>query len=388
MGHSRSIRYRRSPHLVFYWRGSKLVIHNYATRTRAGAEPVVCEIVHFFDRWRSAEELFAFKAPVSRRVLRKLLVGLVRRSIVQRDDRPLVESEGTMASWADWNPAAGFFHNSTKDLEYADLKTIDRLTREKARETPMPDPVKRYDGAKVHRLPPMTVGGEFPTVLLARRTWRRFARRPVDLAQFSTLLGLTGGVQSWVRGSENQKVALKTSPSGGARHPIELYTLVLRVKGLTPGLYHYASERHALELIDATVKARGVERYLPTQWWYRDASAIVFFAAVFAREQWRYAHARAYRAVLIEAGHLCQTFCLTATWLGLAPFCSMALADARIEHDLGLDGVSESVLYAAGVGTQAPGVGWTPPDARRGNPTVLKPQQVRKVPGRIVGATR
>ena len=74
--------------------------------------------------------------------------------------------------------------------------------------------------------------------------------------------------------------------------------------------------------------------------------------------------------MLLEAGHVCQTFCLAATWLGLAPFCSMALADAAIEKALGLDGVSESVLYAAGVGRRpalAAGVlpGMLPPRARR-----------------------
>ncbi len=33
----------------------------------------------------------------------------------------------------------------------------------------------------------------------------------------------------------------------------------------------------------------------------------------------------------------------------------MALADSVIERDLGLDGVGESVLYAAGVGVRPPG---------------------------------
>ena len=103
---------------------------------------------------------------------------------------------------------------------------------------------------------------------------------------------------------------------------------------------------------------------LPTQWWYRDASALVLLTAVFERTRWRYEGPRAYRAVLIEAGHLCQTFCLTATWLGLAPFCSMALADTAIESMLGLDGVSESVLYAAGVGS-TPSASSTPPGAVR-----------------------
>jgi hypothetical protein len=80
---------------------------------------------------------------------------------------------------------------------------------------------------------------------------------------------------------------------------------------------------------------------------------------VFAREVWRYPFARAYRATLLDAGHLCQTFCLAATWLKLAPFCTMALADSRIEADLGIDGRSESVVYAAGVGVRPRG-GWRP----------------------------
>jgi hypothetical protein len=65
---------------------------------------------------------------------------------------------------------------------------------------------------------------------------------------------------------------------------------------------------------------------------------------------WKYRFARAYRVVLLDAGHLCQTFCLTATWLGLAPFCTAALNDSLIERDLGVDGVTESALYVAGAG--------------------------------------
>jgi SagB-type dehydrogenase family enzyme len=71
---------------------------------------------------------------------------------------------------------------------------------------------------------------------------------------------------------------------------------------------------------------------------------------VFARTRWKYDYARAYRAVLIEAGHLCQTFCLTATSLGYAPFCTTAFADSKIEKALGIDGISESALYVTGAG--------------------------------------
>jgi hypothetical protein len=59
-------------------------------------------------------------------------------------------------------------------------------------------------------------------------------------------------------------------------------------------------------------------------------------------------------------GHLCQTFCLAATWLGLAPFCTMALADSTIEYDLKIDGVTESIIYV-------PGLRHSVPSLRQGN---------------------
>ena len=59
---------------------------------------------------------------------------------------------------------------------------------------------------------------------------------------------------------------------------------------------------------------------------------------------------------ILDAGHLCQTFCLVATWLRLAPFCTLALKDSVIEKDLDLEGISESVIYVAGVGLPRRGV--------------------------------
>ncbi len=96
--------------------------------------------------------------------------------------------------------------------------------------------------------------------------------------------------------------------------------------------------------------------------------------AVFARTEWDYPYARSYRAVLLEAGHVCQTFCLVATALGLAPFCTDALADSLIEKDLGIDGVTESVLYAAGVGTRPAGVEWAPSPENEVEPRRFSPR--------------
>ena len=100
--------------------------------------------------------------------------------------------------------------------------------------------------------------------------------------------------------------------------------------------------------------------YYPSSGYFAAANVHIFLTAVLSRQLWRYPYARAYRAALAEAGHVCQTFCLTATWLGLAPFCLMGLSDSRLEKDLGLDGITESVLYAAGVGQRPQGSSWAP----------------------------
>ena len=143
----------------------------------------------------------------------------------------------------------------------------------------------------------------------------------------------------------------RTSPSAGARNPLEAYVVVRDVAGIASGIYHYAPLEHRLARLRKGARST-IERHLPGQPFYGQASMLVLITAVFARTEWKYPSARAYRDVLLEAGHFCQTFCLVATSLGLAPFCTGALADSIIEHDLGLDGVAESVVYACGVGSR------------------------------------
>lgn len=356
-----SVSYRRSPHLMSYWSGSTLVLENFAEGTRVAATPRACELLHFFDRWRTAGELaraFGGRRP---RALAGELAELVRFSLVERSGAPRHDRVEALTTWADWSPEASFFHLSTRDA-HAPIDTDDavRLLRRRARRRPMPLPVKTYRDRRRIALPAAPPTGEFASVLLARRTWRRFARTPIALDQLSTLLGLSFGAQWWVDLRGIGRVALKTSPSGGSRHPIEAYVLALRVQGLARGLYHYDGGAHALERLRRGASARHVSRYLNGQRWFGGAGALVLMTAVFARTQWKYPGPRAYRVVLADAGHVCQTFCLAATWLGLAPFCTMALADSAIERDLGIDGVTESVMYAAGVGTRPAGGGWEP----------------------------
>ena len=354
---------RRAPHLVLHWRHGTLVLHDFAAGRTIPADPLVVQTLGGFTDWTTPAR-FVEQVPEPARAMAVQLVQLLERDgWLRRRDQ---EAGCGFDTWAGWNPSAGFFHASSRNIVFRQLdEGIDDLVKQ-ARHWPMPSPVKRYDAAQRVSLPSPARRGTFPSTLRTRRTWRRFGRRPVPIEDVSTLLNLTAGVQEWVTARGEGRVALKTSPSGGARHPIELYLLARKVRGLRPGTYHYAADAHLLERLPGAGAPPAFDRILPTQWWYRDAAAIVLMTAVFERTRWRYKSPRAYRAVLIEAGHVCQTFCLAATWLKLAPFCSMAIADTAAEHVLGIDGITESVIYAAGVGTR-PSLGGRLPGSLPGN---------------------
>jgi SagB-type dehydrogenase family enzyme len=350
-------RFRRARHLVLYWQGSRLVVHNYATGQRVVTPPSLSRLLDHCSQWRSQKEI-ASAVDVPVRLLGALLRKLVDRSLLERSDRPEDPRTRAMAALDAWNPEAGFFHSATKDVRFWPAREALRQARAQARRAAMPEPVKRYRGTKAVDLP-RPAAGTFPTVLGARRTWRRFSSKPLTLQDLGTLLGLSAGVQQWIR-SRPKDLPLKTSPSGGARHPIECYVVARDVAGLRPGVYHYAADRHVLERLRGPVSPQRLASYYPASGYFAKAPAHVFLTAVFARQLWRYPYSRAYRAALAEAGHVCQTFCLAATWLSLAPFCLMGLADSLIEHDRGLDGITESVLYAAGVGHPPRGSSWAP----------------------------
>jgi SagB-type dehydrogenase family enzyme len=105
-----------------------------------------------------------------------------------------------------------------------------------------------------------------------------------------------------------------------------------------------------LECLRSVPAKRKAVSYAAGQKFLKDAAAVFLMTAVFPRTMWKYRFPRAYRVVLLDAGHLCQTFCPVATWLGLAPFCTVALKDSEIEKDLSLDGIRETALYLAAVG--------------------------------------
>ena len=111
-----AILFRRAPYLVLYWIDDRLIFHNYATGTVTSGDPLVSTVLDFFGRWRSLEQLMARFAAYAPSVLRAAVTALERQSLLVRRGR--TADPAGLAAWAGWNPAAGFFHLSTKDMPY------------------------------------------------------------------------------------------------------------------------------------------------------------------------------------------------------------------------------------------------------------------------------
>lgn len=90
------------------------------------------------------------------------------------------------------------------------------------------------------------------------------------------------------------------------------------------------------------------------QHWFADAHCLVLTVADFDRTFWKYRrHAKGYRVVALEAGHLSQMLYLAATECGAAAFITGAINERSIEQALGLDSTRQGVLAVSGFGWRA-----------------------------------
>ena len=305
--------------------------------------------------WTSVSDLVVAETDRPSAEVHDAIEALVREGILESDAAPPSARATALRSWGAWHPVVSAYHFAIRDIEYRDPMdpTILRIIAK-----PYPSPVKQYGEAPQILLPDFRRTDAVTLALQQRRSWRRFDTSPLPFEDLVVLLGNTWAVQHWVEPTPGRPFAYKTSPSGGARHSLEVYVAASNVAGLEPGLYHYGPDEHALTRL--WEGAPPLSAFFPGQPWFHEAPAAVFMASVFERVLWRYPGPSSYRTIYIEAGHFAQSFCLLATQRELAPFVTAALAHSIIEEHLALDALEESVVYAVGVGNRPPDTAWAP----------------------------
>lgn len=307
------------------------------------------------DQWQDAE---AFDAQTVRALARK---GVL---ISDEDDEELAglrQRDERLASTG-WNLYAALYHFMTrwKGIKF-ELKDDETLTPEQLaafvqeRGQPPPPFHELERPLAVRELPSAARHLPLQRLLERRKTTRGFDREArLSMEQLSVVLDQVWGCHGTFAVNEDLVFLKKTSPSGGSLHPVEVYPLVSGVDGLEPGLYHYRTRDHALELLRelGSDEARALAtRFMTGQSFLGDAQVTLLMTARFARSHWKYwKHQKAYAAMLLDAAHLSQVLYLVAAELGLGAFVTAAINSAEIDAALGLDPVDEGVLAVAGCG--------------------------------------
>lgn len=136
----------------------------------------------------------------------------------------------------------------------------------------------------------------------------------------------------------------KTSPSGGARHPAEVYLFVKNIDGLAQGIYHYNVKEHGLTELEIGDQDQFIQEHIIC---HKNRPGFDYKVAfvhtlIFERSMHRYREPRSYRAVTHDLGHLMQTAALIASYSGWNSYRGYSMHDEIVDEKLKIDGILES----------------------------------------------
>jgi SagB-type dehydrogenase family enzyme len=201
---------------------------------------------------------------------------------------------------------------------------------------------------KVRLLENNLILGDFKIALTNRCSQREFdPKKELTLEELSSLLFYSVGIKPSIDADPN--AARRFYPSGGARYPLEVYLGIQRVKGVTPGIYHYNIKNHILEALTVDPKYLDSLKeglYSP---WAQEAAVFYIITAVWNRTFIKYGDL-GYRLILFEAGHLTQNLSLLAASLDIG-CCNLAgFHNIRLDELLDIINEDEDSLYMTVLG--------------------------------------
>ena len=247
----------------------------------------------------------------------------------------LLEDDGQLFS------ISALYHENTKLSAWDAKIELTRLFGKAKRQTGA-ESFKTYPSARLKlKLPDVSgrTGAPFYQTIEKRRSIREYAPVPLTCEELAILLHYSCGITSRLDGQP-----LRASPSGGALYPLENYPVLFNVEGVEPGVYHYNVCEHSLESVHLGSYQTLLWEYSFRQDLVKQASFMFILTAIPARLQWKYGE-RAYRHVLVEAGHMAENVYLVGTAAGIGICTIGGFQDDPIAQLIFLDGVQEFPVY-------------------------------------------
>ncbi len=175
---------------------------------------------------------------------------------------------------------------------------------------------------------------------------------PFSIEELSWYLKMSFGQTDIRRLMVTGEHVAKTSPSGGSRHPTEVYVFIINVEDVPEGFYHYNVKEHSLILLKSgnflkffkenLIKHPGRPSFNPCLGF--------FYTTIFERSMFRYREARSYRVMNIDIGHIMQTSALNASAIGRACYRGYSLNESIVEEFAELNWLLESTMTFSIIG--------------------------------------
>ena len=183
----------------------------------------------------------------------------------------------------------------------------------------------------------------FFDLVAERKSVRGGHKKGISAYDISILLKYSCGLQDKPR---RNGVKYRAQPSGGAQFPLETYIVSLKKENqITPGVYHYGLKSHALETLRIRSFSNKDIASLFTYPWANNCSMALLITAIFHRSAIKYGE-RAYRYVMLEAGHIGQGVYLSGASRDIGVVGMGGTHDEAIHDLLDIDGTQESLVYA------------------------------------------
>lgn len=266
---------------------------------------------------------------------------------------PADDGHGTWWEKSGWREARAY-HEATRDYPFLQMDRREAFAADAARmrayadEDPAPPVYQRLGGEPAVQLPRLRIGHSAQNGVAAVARGASGGRERIGV-----LLDVCFGERGRIAVADGSTCILKNIPSGGARHPTEVFLAVFDIPELPPGIYHYDVESHRLDTVRAGQHRRAFADATLDLFLKFDTppGAALVFTSLVERAMWRYRDPRSFRAVLVDIGHAVSAYRHVAELLGFRTYAYQKMDDERIADLLQLDRFSQPPLY---VGTLVP----------------------------------
>ncbi|MGC8496601.1 MAG: SagB/ThcOx family dehydrogenase [Thermoplasmata archaeon] len=190
--------------------------------------------------------------------------------------------------------------------------------------------------------------------IFGRKSIRNYTAKEIEDKILFSILNLSAGKtreESIKFHDQIQKIRFRAIPSGGALYPVDIFILLKNVRNIENGIYWYNPNNYILNLLTKDQDRMDMlDKAMIDQNISRDYFALFVLVGNFWRSRVKYGP-RAYRFVLLEAGHLAQNILLSHVYYDLGSVPLQAFIDDEVSRALLIDGVDIAPLYVIAGGT-------------------------------------